>query len=242
MHMAAPAVPQKTPSVWEDFIDIFVSPSAVFARREKANFFLPMVVVTIVITLLYLGTKSLMQPVFDAEFSRQMAKVMQANPQVTSDQMEKGRAIAENFGFLFVLIGLPIAIIFTGMLLWLVGKLFDATLAFGAALLIAAYAAFPRILQTVAQAVIAYFTDPSKLDAMAKVTASPAHFLSTSTTSPLVVALVQRLDVFTIWCTILLGIGLAVIGKIPRSRAFAAAAIVWVLATVYPVYQALRLM
>lgn len=240
--MTSSVAPAKSPSVWEDFIDIFVSPSAVFARREKASFFLPMMVVTIVLLVLYFGTKSLMQPVFDAEFQRGMAKAMANNPQITAEQMEKGRAITENFGFVFVLFGVPIAIMLTGVVLWFVGKLFDATEDAGAALLIAAYAAFPKILQSAAAALIAFFTDPSKIDSMARVTASPAHFVSISTTSPVVVALLARFDIFTIWSTILLGIGLSVIGKIPRGRAYLAAAVVWVIAALLPVLQAIRSM
>ena len=58
----------------------------------------------------------------------------------------------------------------------------------------------------------------------------------------IVLTLLARIDLFTIWCTILLGIGLAVIGKIPRSKAMTAAFIVWILATVFPLYQAMRSM
>lgn len=38
-------------SIFEDFIDIFYAPSQVFARRINGNWFIPMVVVTAVITL-----------------------------------------------------------------------------------------------------------------------------------------------------------------------------------------------
>ena len=44
-------------SVWEDFVDIFTNPSAVFARRENGNFWLPMLVVTLVIGGLFFATK-----------------------------------------------------------------------------------------------------------------------------------------------------------------------------------------
>jgi len=239
--MTASAVP-KTPSVWEDFIDIFVSPSEVFARRQNGNFFLPMVVVTLLIAAIYLGTQSLTQPVFDAEFARGMAAAVRNNPQITPDQMEKGKAIAEKFQIVFVLFGVPIGIFLVGLVLWLVGKLFDSTMGLAAGLLVAAYAAFPKILAAVAGPIIAYFSDPSTLTSVTKITVSPAHFFDISNTSPITLALLSRFDVFTIWATILLGIGLAVLGKIPRSRAFLAAAIVWVLATVFPLYNAMRTM
>jgi hypothetical protein len=64
-----------------------------------------------------------------------------------------------------------------------------------------------------------------------------ARFLDPDTTSPLLLALLNRVDVFTIWVTVLLGIGLAITGKIPRGKAMIAAVIVWLigaLPTVYP--------
>ena len=44
---ASPAASPASASVWEDFIDIFYAPSAVFARRSTSGFFIPMLVVTI---------------------------------------------------------------------------------------------------------------------------------------------------------------------------------------------------
>ncbi|HEX6807173.1 MAG TPA: YIP1 family protein [Gemmatimonadaceae bacterium] len=226
--------------MWEDFIDIFTSPSEVFARRQNGNWFVPMIVVTIVVFAIFLGTKSLTQPVFDAEFARGMATAMKRNPQLTPDQIEKGRgyaSVAVTIAFLFAI---PISTLFVGVCTWLIGKLFDATIGFGAALVIAAYAEFPKIFQPVVGALIAFFSDPSTLNSATKISASPAHFLDISTTSPVTLALLQRFDVFTIWCTILIGIGLAVIGKIPRSKAMMAAVIVWLLASVFPLLGALR--
>lgn len=240
--MTASAVPQKTPSVWEDFIDIFISPSEVFARREKASFFLPMVVVSVVIAILIIGTKSLILPVLDADIARQFAAVMRSNPQVTADQLQKGRAMAETIGLIAIVVMTPISIFVVGLVLWVVSKFFDSTLALGAAVLIASYAAFPRILQSVAAALIAAFSDPAKLDSMSRLSVGPAHFLDVSSTSPIVMVLLARFDLFIIWSTVLLGIGLVVIGKVSRGRAAAAATIVWIAGALMPLYQALKLM
>jgi uncharacterized membrane protein len=239
--MTATAAP-KAPSVWEDFIDIFISPSQVFERRQNGNPLLPMVVVTLIIALIYVGTQSLTQPVFDAEFARGMAAAMRKNPQLTADQIAKGKAIAEKFSVLFVLVGVPIGLFFVGLLAWLVGKLFDSKMTFLGGVLVAAYAAFPKIFAAIAGPIIAYFSDPSSLTSASKITVSAAHFFDVSNTSPVVLALLSRIDVFTIWSTILIGIGLSVLGKIPRSRAYVAATIVWILATVFPLYQAMRSM
>lgn len=239
--MTATAAP-KAPSVWEDFIDIFTSPSDVFARRQNGNWFIPFVVVTVLILVIYLGTQSLTQPVFDAEFNRAMAAAARANPQLTPDVIEKQRAVAAKFQAIILPVFVMIGMFFTGLVLWLVGKLFDSTMAFAGGLLVAAYAQFPRIIGAIVGPIIAYFSDPSTLNSATKLTASPAHFLDISTTSPVVLALLARFDVFTIWATILLGIGLSVLGKIPRSRAFMAAVVVWLLGALLPVLQAMRSM
>lgn len=239
--MTSTAAP-KAPAVWEDFIDIFTSPSEVFARRRNGNWFVPMIVVTVIVFAIYLGTKSMTQAVFDAEFARGMQAAMRQNPQLTPDQIEKGKRFASMAFGIAVLFSVPIATLFVGLCLWVVGKLFDATIGFGAALVVAAYAAFPKIFQPLAGALIAYFSDPSTLTSATKLTVSPAHFFDVSTTSPVALALLQRFDLFTIWCTILIGIGLAVIGKIPRSKAMTAAVIVWALSSVFPLLGALRQM
>ncbi|SRR5579872_1984829 len=241
--MTATAAPApKAPSVWEDFIDIFTSPSDVFARRQNGNWFIPFVVVTVLILVIYLGTQSLTQPVFDAEFNRAMAVAARANPQITPDVVEKQRAFFSKLQAVILPIFVMIGMFFTGVVLWFVGKLFDSTMAFGGGLLVAAYAQFPRIIGAIVGPIIAFFSDPSTLNSATKITASPAHFFDISNTSPVVLALLARFDVFTIWTTILLAIGLSVLGKIPRSRAYTAALIVWILGAVPPVFQAMRSM
>jgi ABC-type transport system involved in cytochrome c biogenesis permease component len=58
--------------------------------------------------------------------------------------------------------------------------------------------------------------------------------------SPVIMALASRVDPFVIWITILLAIGLHVVGKIPKQQAYIAAAIVWVAGALPAVFGALR--
>jgi hypothetical protein len=55
----------------------------------------------------------------------------------------------------------------------------------------------------------------------------PARFLDPDTASAMSVALAARFDFFVLWITILLAIGLKVIGKIPMNKAMVAAILVW---------------
>jgi hypothetical protein len=52
-------------------------------------------------------------------------------------------------------------------------------------------------------------------------------------------AVLGGLDLFTIWVTVLIAIGIAVVAKVPRSKAAIAAGVVWVLGLLIPLYQAI---
>ena len=236
----AVAPPTKPASYWEDFIDIFYAPSDVFRRRENAGFGVPMIALTLIIGVLTIAMSGAFQPIMDAEFSRNMASAMRKNPNLTPDMVEKGRAIGEVFAKIGAFVFLPVAMFLVGLFLWLCGKLVDAREALAAAIMVAAYSFTPRVLETLVKAVQALFMDPASLNGQFRISLSPARFLDPDTASPLVIALLSRLDVFTIWVTVLLAIGLSVTGKIPRSRAAVAAGLVWLLGALPVVLAALR--
>jgi hypothetical protein len=56
------------------------------------------------------------------------------------------------------------------------------------------------------------------------------RFLDPETTSPMLLVFAGPLDVFSLWMTVLVAIGFAVTGGIPRSRAAIGAAVVWLVA------------
>ena len=236
----AVAPPAKPASYWEDFIDIFYAPSDVFKRREHSGFAVPMIALTLIIGVLTIAMSGAFQPIMDAEFSRNMAVAMRKNPNLTPEMAEKGRAIGEVFAKIGAFIFLPVAMFLVGLFLWLCGKLVDAREALAAAIMVAAYSSTPRVLETLVKAVQALFMDPASLNGQFRISLSPARFLDPDTASPLVIALLSRLDVFTIWVTVLLAIGLSVTGKIPRSRAAVAAGLVWLLGALPVVLAALR--
>lgn len=224
---------------WEDFIDIFYNPSAVFARRANSGFGLPMLIVTLLIGGIMLVTFNALQPVMDAEFARVIAKASQApnwKPEMAETMRTVGGVTAKIGGF----IGTPIAIFITGLVLWMVGKFFDAKQTLNAALVVTAYSFVPRVLAAVLTVVQALVLNPDGLNGMNRLGFGPARFLDPDVASPAMVALASRLDLFTIWCTVLLAIGLSVTGKIPRSKAAIAAALVWLLGALPALAQAAR--
>ncbi|MEP7064391.1 MAG: Yip1 family protein [Gemmatimonadota bacterium] len=240
--MTEPAItaPASQPSLWEDFVDIFTSPSDVFRRRENSGFGMQLLIATVIFAIIILGTKSLVQPVFDAEMARQSAQVLKAHPEISPDQIKSQMAMGEKLAPIFIIVAIPISIMLTGLVLWFVGKVFEATETAQAAMMVATYAFFPRILGTVAGAVIAALSSPERLNGAAKITVGLGALLDPDKSSPVLLALLTRVDVFVIWQTILLAIGLQVTGKVSKTNSYIAAALVWLIGALPTVLGALR--
>ena len=222
----APRAAEPQASRWEDFIDIFYAPASVFARRATSGFFLPMVVVTVLTGVLYIVNSGVWSPIMDAEMSRAMAKQSQ---QLTAEQMQTMRGVSETMAKIGAFVFVPIGIFLTGLMLWVCGKLVEAKQTIKQATMVAAFAFMPRVVEALVVAVQGLLMDPNTFNGRWRVSLGVGRFLDPDATSPALLALVGRLDVFTIWVTVLLAIGLAVTGNIPRTRAAIAAALVWLL-------------
>ena len=226
--------------LWEDFVDIFYAPSSVFARRSDGKFGLALLFLVIVGAVLFFVTKNAMAPIMDAEFARKTAAAIRKNPAITAEQMATGRNFFDMLGPVFFAVFLTISALGTGLVLWVVGKLFDAKESVAAAIMIATYSEVPRIVQILTNAAQALIMAPEKLNAANSVGFNLARFMNPDTASPVMVALGARVDLFTIWVTVLLAIGLHVVGKIPKQQAYIAAAITWVIGALPAVFGALR--
>src|SRR6267154_2110995 len=226
--------------LWEDFVDIFYAPSSVFTRRSDGKFGLALLLLVVVGTILVFVTKNAMQPIFDAEFTRQTAAAMRKNPNITAEQMASSRNFFEMLGPVIFAVILTISVLGAGLILWLVGKLFDAKESVAAAMMIATYSEVPRIVQILTNAAQGLVMSPEKLNATNSVGFNLARFMNPDTASPVMIALGARVDLFTIWVTVLLAIGLHVVGKIPKQQAYLAAAITWVVGALPAVFTALR--
>lgn len=235
-----PAPAASSASLWEDFIDIFISPSEVFERRRNSGFFVPLIIFAVVLTVLAIIGKPALQAVFDAEFTRGAAAAMKSNPKATPEMMEKGRAFTEKFQAVGVFFFGLIAPLLTGVVLWIAGKFVDAKEDIKAACMIATYAFFPRLLESIISIAQGFLMDPASLNGRYRLTLGVGRFLNPDTVSPVLLAVVGRIDIFTIWVTVLLAIGLSVVARIPRSRAAIAAVVVWVVGMIPGLLGALR--
>ena len=98
----------------------------------------------------------------------------------------------------------------------------------------------PRIIENVLNGVQGLLLDPATLNGRFRLSLGPGRFLDPDTASPVLLAIVGRMDVFTIWVTVLLAIGLAVTGKISKQKAAIAGVLVWIVGGLITVLQAMR--
>jgi hypothetical protein len=189
---------------------------------------------------LAIGTKPLMQPVYDAVWQQSSAQIAKQNPEITPEQLEKARGFQDKFAVVGAVIFTPIMVLVTGLFLWIVGKLFDSDQQLGDAMMVSTFSFFPKVLAVVAAALIAMYVDPSTITSQFSVTLGPGRFIDT-TAQPVLAAIAGRLDIFTIWVTVLLAIGLHVTGKVPKGKAAIAAIIVWILGALPGLYGAMKM-
>jgi hypothetical protein len=240
--MTSPTVPSATAptsSLWEDFVDIFYAPSQVFARRREGRFGLALLVLTVLAAVLFFAFRSAYEPVFDAQFEQGIRAQAAGGQVLTADQIATGRRFAGVLTSVAGVIGTPIIVFVFALLIWIAGKFFGSKASFGQAAMVSTYANVPRIVTSVIVGVLALFADPSTLTTPAALTLSPARFMPADA-SPLLSALLSRFDVTALWVTALLGIGIAVVGQIPRSKGLAAAGLVWLVATLFAIAGAAR--
>ena len=233
--MSEPAVVERTvpappkASFWEDLIDIFFSPAAVFRREENKSFWPPMLFVALAIGVIVYVTFNTLEPIFDAEFTRSSAKQLAGRPQVTAEQLEMGKRIGMNaarYGISIIILGTMFVI---GFFTWLLGKLVGSTQTVHAAFVVAAWSYVPRVLGAILGGAQGLVMDTSKLTSQLSISLSPARFMDPDGSNPLLYQFAGRFDLITVWVTILLAVGMYVTGKVSKGRAAVFGVLIWVL-------------
>lgn len=215
------------PSFWEDVIDIFLQPVAVFRRRQNRSVWPPMLFVALAIGIIFFVTFNTLQPIFEAEFARGTAKAVANNPQVTPEALERMRTVNLTIARYVISVIMLVTMVVIGSITWLVGKLFGSEQTYHAALVVGAWSYIPRVLGAVLAGVQGLIMDPAKLNSQLAISLSPARFLDVDAANPVLYQILGRFDLITIWVTILIGIGVYVTGKVGKGQATAVAIVVW---------------
>ncbi len=224
--------PEPPPAVWEDFIDIFFSPSAVFERRKGWSAWPVLLILTVVLVLLFIGWQRTLGPILDVEMQRGMADAMAQNPNLGPEQIEQMRSMGRIFGPIGLALGFPLGVLITTLVAWGLARIFGAAATFATVFGVVVYSQVVRVLQYLVGLAQGFFLDINSMDSIHDISLSAARFMDQPDASSLLVNFAARIDVFTLWATALIAIGLAVTTKLSRGSAWAVAIIVWLLAAI----------
>lgn len=195
--------------------DTFVAPSKTFTDlRRKTSWWVPFVLLSVFAMSFFV--------MIDKKVGfEQVARNMLANnhqvQQLPQDQQEK--AIARTAGGLkyggyaapiFVLI---YGVIIAAVLMATFNFGMDAQVPFNRALAIVMYGWLPSLIGTILAMISLNFGDPEGFHMENPVGTNPAYFLGFGTTSKFVYVMLSSIDVITLWCVVLIGIGFALNAK-----------------------------
>jgi hypothetical protein len=236
------ATATKSSSFIEDIVDVFHAPSAVFERRRNAGYGAALVLYAVLTAVMLYAARPVMRPVFERQMDRAVAQMNQ-NPNIPAEQREamatRIRGMIDSpFALAVPMVFIPLSIFVGALALWLAGKAFGSSATYGQAAMVFTFAQFPRLLVSAVLTGLAIATGREVTNQFG-LTLSPAALLPEDA-SPVMAALASRVDLGTLWTTALLGIGLAVVGRIARGKGLAAAAIVWLLGGLFFLVTALR--
>lgn len=206
-------------SRWEDYIDVFFSPFELFRRRANDRVAPPL------LTLIALGI------VFYLVMIPANRIVVAASvPPEARAQMGEGMLRIMTYGGV---IGVPIMYALmtaiAAALLWLGGRVADIRTDFSRTMLIATYAAFVLLLSQILGSVLVIVGGEAGFDMARSMSFGPLRFMGSADMNRMLMALLQRLDIFAIWQAALWAIGLSVIYRVSMGKAAAIAAVVWLL-------------
>jgi hypothetical protein len=226
-----------TPSRLDDYLDVFIAPTKLFERRSDGKFGQALLVLVVMVAILFFATRTAMAPIMDAE----MAKGMAASGQtLTPEQVETMKKFGGIAFAASIIVGTPIAVLLLGLVIFLVGKLVGQGMSYAQGATIATFSMFPRLVDSIVSAVQALLMDESQLTSRYSVSLGLGRLMDPVTTNPILHAVVGRVDVFTIWVTILIAIGLKVMARATASQAFVGAVIIWVVGALPTLLGALR--
>lgn len=210
-------------SRWEDFIDVIFSPAQLFRRRANEGWVRPFLILAAVSIVLYYVLLPVTGPLME------LAMRENAPPEANQAQLEQGAQVMKYAMGIMAPVMYLIMIAGTALALKLISALLEPGATWRQSFLIATYAMYITIVQTliVATAIFLKSTMGGELkstDASFGLT----RFMDVGS-DPVLRALLGRTDVFAIWIAVLLGVGLVHVVGMPRNKAFITAAIVWAL-------------
>ena len=233
--MSAPVTPspdamQSAPALSEPqrIANIYYAPSRTFADiRRNASFWGPLIVL---IVMSYIGAFAIQQKIGFDQLSESIYNNMSEKQKERIEQAPPDRqaAIRQSIGrnakifsyigwLLFFIISLIMAAVLMATFNFGLGK----EVRYLQSVAIVQYSFLPAVIKTIVFVITLFAgVDPANFDIQNPIATNPAFWMSKSD-SPALYALMQTLDVFTIWQAVLMGIGFAVVTRSKKSTGIA---------------------
>ena len=228
--------PVEQSSLVEDIVDTFFAPSAMFARRAGRTGWAVYAIVTVLLCAGFYASLGALQGVFDTEMARAITQAQEQNPNMTGDQLamvQKSMEASFKYGGF---VALPFILLVLGACVWGTAKLLGGELSYGGGVMIASFAYLPKVLESALVSIQSLVIDTSKFTGRYEFSWGVGRFMD-STGPQGIYNVLGRLDLFTLWVTVLIALGLAYAAKVEKSKAYAGAVGIWVLGALPAVYQ-----
>jgi hypothetical protein len=229
----APADTTPRLSEAERLMNVFVSPSKTFADlRRNPSWWVPFVIVAIFSYMLIFAvdnkvgwdTVTMNQMKQSPKQMEAMDQLKASDPQQYQQRMKIGIAATKYISFAYPIVALIINVIVAGILMATMNFGLGAEVKFQEALAVVYYASLAGVIRAVL-ATISLFagSNPENFSFSNPVGTNIAYYLDISAVPRALYAIAGFIDVIGIWIVVLIGIGLATIGRKKISAGMAVA-------------------
>lgn len=224
---AAVTEPKKA-SLWEDIVDVFVSPAELYRRQAQAGWVKPWLVLSVILVALYFV---FLAPNREVAIASAQEMAARSGRQLPAGAASGGGMAGQIIAGLFQPIGVLIGIVVGGLLLWLAAVVAQGGPRVKQAFMIIAWASFPSILQKVLVGVLVLMKTSSgqELNAVRDTSTGVLRFLDPSSLPLPLVSGLGLVDIFALWQVFLWLVALKVICHYSTGKATVVAFATWLL-------------
>ncbi len=225
-------------------VDTFVAPSKTFTDiRRSASWWLPWLIGVIVTLGLGYSIQSRItwEKTYD-NILKASPKQAQRIEQLPPEQQARQKQVAAKFtGIIFwctPALGLIFTVTIAAVLLATINFGFGGTSKFGQMFAVVMYGFLPLSIKAILGIVTIFAgVDPDSFNLNNYVGTNLGYYLPPDFSKPLM-ALATSLDIFTIWCLVLLTLGCAIVGNVKKGKAATAIFGWWILIVIFKVIAA----
>ncbi len=207
---STPSAPVKR-GIFEDVVDTFMRPSALFERYREGNFVRPALIQTVFMLVIAVAALSLITPFYEAEMQRAALQAGQPMPEGAGAMMSSIAKITTVGG---MVVAPWLIVLFGGLTTLIASRIVGAKLSFKQSASVASWSFMPpAILGTLVIAILGAVVDPLTVRGITDGQLGLGRFVDPATVSPVLLALFQRLDLFSIWAMFITAVGVSVTAR-----------------------------